>query len=517
MTRLSSIWKILLLLLLSLGSFAEELEDNWTFTFPETINTRKHSDVEIPCTFTAPNNYGEVHIVWYKYDKLYYSIIYSEDSSDVLPEYRRRTTLIRNGTNNCSLKIKDVIHTAWYYPGISEEINSFKLKWEKIVQVTVSGCSDEAPCDEWGFTFPRSIDVLKGSCVEIPCKLTYPSDTQTFTLFWYQYALVGYPRIFNSRKPKDVEKKYKGRTSLVGNSMGDCSLRINNVQEPVEIYPGINKEINSYHINKERFCRLSIIEEEPVNITCSVNHTCASSPPSITWNKPDLDVSLSHEDLDQGIWRIKSTIKYIPSYRDGKTQLTCIVTFPNMEISERSVTLDIKYKPKSVTISFIEINQPKEGDNMMLRCTSHANPPLTKYKWFEVGKIKTLNRTGEEISVRNMTSEKYICSASNDIGATNSSVFSFIEQYPAEDENIGNIFIIGGVAGFVTLLILLPVIIVCILKRKKICKKSLTKKNDENRELTYTSLIKRDVAEEYDTLRVVNPTIAIPNYGKIKT
>ncbi|XP_069596912.1 sialic acid-binding Ig-like lectin 13 [Ranitomeya imitator] len=467
----------LFLLLLTSESFAEEYEVDWTFTFPQIIKARKHSDVEIPCTFTAPADYGEVRIVWFKYKEFSYPKVYSDDSSEVLPEYDNRTSLIRNGTNGCSLRIKDVRYTAWYYPGINKKINSYDLKKEeKTIKVLISGCNEETPCKDWGFFFPRYIDVLKGSCVEIPCRLTYPNDAHNFSLFWFQNVLIRYPQIFNSRNPTNVEKKYKGRTSLVGNSMDNCSLRINNVQEPVEIYPGINEDINSYHINNERFCRLYIIEappspiingpdhmkeEESVSIICSVTHTCASSPPNITWNKPDLDLTMSHEDLDRGVWRMKSTIKFIPSYRDYKTQLTCTVTFPNRKISTQSVSLDIQYKPKNVTIRV----QTKEGDDITLQCTSHGNPSKTNYTWYK-GEKKTLAGIGENITVFNLTSDTYICSATNDVGTQNSSMFSFTNQYDKK-QNSENILIIGGTFGLLALAIIVLAAIFCIIKRRR--------------------------------------------------
>ncbi|XP_073426670.1 Schwann cell myelin protein-like [Dendrobates tinctorius] len=468
----------LFLLLFSLGSFAEERKSGWTFTFPKTIYTRKHSDVEIPCTFVAPADYGEVHIVWYKYNKYSYPKVYSDDdSSEVLQVYKDRTSRIRNGTNSCSLRIEDMKSTAQYYPGINDEINSYNVNKEnKTVQIMVAGCNEEAPCKDWNFFFPSSIDVLMGSCVEIPCRLTYPNDTQNFSLYWYRNALIGYPKVFNNRSSTEVERKYKGRTFPVGNSMDNCSLRINNVQEQIEIYPGINEDINSYHINNERICKIFIIEtppepiinksdymkeKKPVNISCSVTHTCASSPPNITWNKPDLNLTMSHEDLDQGVWRMTSTIKYIPSYRDDKTQLSCTVTFPNRKISKQSVTLDIQYKPKNVTIRV----QTKKGDDITLQCTSHGNPYKTNYRWYK-GEKKTLAGIGESITVLNETSDTYICSATNEIGTQNSSVFSFTNQYDSK-QNTETILIIGGAVGFLALAIIVMVAIFCILKRRK--------------------------------------------------
>ncbi|XP_056398551.1 sialic acid-binding Ig-like lectin 12 isoform X2 [Hyla sarda] len=488
-----------LLLLFTLGSFCNDHEGKWTFTFPQSISAVRHSDVEIPCNFTAPADYGEVRIVWYTYHIAQYPIVYSEDQSKILPEYRGRTSLIPNGANSCSLRITGVTKREWYYPGISKEINSYKLnreETEKAVQLKIPGCSDSS-CKGWGFTYPRSIQALKGSCVEIPCKLKYPDNAQNLTLFWYKNVFMGYPQIFNSRSSSDVEKKYKGRTFLVGNPMDSCSLRMNDVREPVEIYPGVSKEINAYNLYNGRVCKVSIIdtppaplmngseqmiEKEPVRITCSVNHTCPSNPPSITWNNPDLPVTMSREDRDEGIQRVNSTITYNPSYNDDKTQLKCTVTFPNKRVLSYYVTLNIKYKPRDVTISVVENIQRMEGDNVTLSCTSRANP-VAEHTWYEVGKTKTRTRTGNEITVQNGTSEKFICSAKNDMGSINSSVFSFTS---CEDENVThkNIVIIGGIAGIMALAIIVLVVISCFLKRRQGTTIPTENKTQENIKIT---------------------------------
>ncbi|XP_069803463.1 myelin-associated glycoprotein-like isoform X4 [Dendropsophus ebraccatus] len=239
----------------------------------------------------------------------------------------------------------------------------FTLKGSFLLLLTL-GCSDNITFKDWEFKFPHSIEALKGSCVEIPCELQYPDNAQNLTFFWYKKAFIGKPIRFNNKTSTNVEERYKGRTFLVGNSLKNCSLRINNVQEREEIYPGISEEITSYNVHKERFCRVYVIdsppapvmegaeqmiENETVHITCSINHTCASSPPSITWNKPDLETTTKHEDLGKGIWRLHSTITYIPSYKDNRTQLECTVTFPNNKTSRRSVTLDITYLGQTAT------------------------------------------------------------------------------------------------------------------------------------------------------------------------
>ncbi|XP_056398552.1 carcinoembryonic antigen-related cell adhesion molecule 6-like isoform X3 [Hyla sarda] len=368
-----------LLLLFTLGSFCNDHEGKWTFTFPQSISAVRHSDVEIPCNFTAPADYGEVRIVWYTYHIAQYPIVYSEDQSKILPEYRGRTSLIPNGANSCSLRITGVTKREWYYPGISKEINSYKLNRE---------------------------ETEKAVQLKIP-------DTP-----------------------------------------------------PAPLMNGSEQ----------------MIEKEPVRITCSVNHTCPSNPPSITWNNPDLPVTMSREDRDEGIQRVNSTITYNPSYNDDKTQLKCTVTFPNKRVLSYYVTLNIKYKPRDVTISVVENIQRMEGDNVTLSCTSRANP-VAEHTWYEVGKTKTRTRTGNEITVQNGTSEKFICSAKNDMGSINSSVFSFTS---CEDENVThkNIVIIGGIAGIMALAIIVLVVISCFLKRRQGTTIPTENKTQENIKIT---------------------------------
>ncbi|XP_075135278.1 myelin-associated glycoprotein-like [Leptodactylus fuscus] len=395
---------------------------------------------------------------------------------------RGRTSLIRDGTNNCSLRITDVRYTAQYYPGISEKINAFDLNTvnkNKYIRVIVSGCCETSSCQDWGFKLPYSIDVLKGSCVDVPCKLTYPDDTESFTLFWYKNTLTGYPKIFNSRNPTDVQDKYKGRTSLVGNSPDTCTLRIDNVEEPDEVYPGINEDIYSYVLHNGKVTRLFIIdsppapsmtghekmrENEAVTVRCSVNHTCASSPPTITWNKPGLEVTTSQEEFPRGLWRINSMIRYIPTYKDDKSQLECEATFPNNQTKRQSITLDIQYKPQNVIISILHDNEGSEGDaKITLECRSQANPFVTKYTWYKIGEAKTLVKMDAQITVQDKTWEKYICTASNDMGTGESAVFSFTTENE-ENESNNTVLVIGGAAGLVALVIL-SVVIFCIFKR----------------------------------------------------
>ncbi|XP_075462413.1 myelin-associated glycoprotein-like isoform X2 [Ascaphus truei] len=229
---------------------------------------------------------------------------------------------------------------------------------EKILLLFVlQGAFPGSGCQDWSFSFPQYITALKGSCVEIPCTFTRTKDSAKFSLIWYLFRRIGYPQAFNNNNPSAVLPQYRGRTSLVGTITNSCSLRIDDVRSDSEkYYPGINKEINSFKLNKGSvLIQVTDAPDEPlltgtwdltegntINITCSVNHTCASDPPSVQWNKAGHRISVRHEDLTGGHWRVISQIQYCPSSQDDKTQLECTAAYPNGQKTHKGATLSVK-------------------------------------------------------------------------------------------------------------------------------------------------------------------------------
>ncbi|XP_068099220.1 sialic acid-binding Ig-like lectin 6 isoform X2 [Hyperolius riggenbachi] len=453
------------------------------------LQVLKNSDVEIPCTFTAPVNHSEVvHIIWYTYRATSYPQVYNnKDSSQVLIEYEGRTSLVPNGTDSCTLRIRDVTKTATFYPGISDKINSFDLNHGQSVQVKVTGCYEDNSCNDWSFHFPAAIDAVRGSCVEIPCTFTHPEGAKDFNFFWYLYKRVGSkPQIFNNKTPDDVIAEYRGRTFLPGNMKNDCSLRINNVTEWENYYPGINSDINSVDLQKTKsFAPTTIsiraLDEPPkpsisgvgdleegksVTITCAISHTCASSPPTITWNIPGhLTTERSKAGYKGKLHMESIMMSYTPHYTDHNTTVTCSAVFPNKKTSAENVLLNIKYRPKNTTISVVGNKQTEDGEEeVTLRCLALANPPVTQYSWYKIGQERQLlEEHGDTITVKNVTTEKYVCTVANLIGSGSSAMFQFTEQ-PDNKDTLLNI-IIGVAVGLVILTGL--IIIFYLFKRRK--------------------------------------------------
>ncbi|PIO12281.1 hypothetical protein AB205_0059310, partial [Aquarana catesbeiana] len=195
------------------------------------------------------------------------------------------------------------------------------------------------------------------SCVDIPCTFTHPEDAKDFNFFWYSKS--DQAKIFNNKTPSDVADEYKGRTFLTGNTGNNCSIKIINVEKTEDYYPGINIDINSHKLKsrdvyvyvtdrppKPLISRTENIEDKKtVIISCAVNHTCLSHPPTLTWNITGHPIMENHDDLHFiGGWRMESRMTYTASYTDDKTVLQCAATFSNYKTSVKIITLNIKCK-----------------------------------------------------------------------------------------------------------------------------------------------------------------------------
>ncbi|KAL0174921.1 hypothetical protein M9458_030889, partial [Cirrhinus mrigala] len=64
-----------------------------------------------------------------------------------------------------------------------------------------------------------------------------------------------------------------------------------------------------------------------VTVKCSVNHTCSSHPPEITWSVPTAQETISHNHMGGGIWKTVSAVTFIPTGYEEKDEIVCTATY----------------------------------------------------------------------------------------------------------------------------------------------------------------------------------------------
>ncbi|XP_041425028.1 B-cell receptor CD22-like [Xenopus laevis] len=322
-----------------------------------------------------------------------------------------------------------------------------------ILMVVLQGWFPCSYSQNWAITLPESIRALRGSCVEIPCTFTRPRSYVNINLVWYK-DVTFFDNIIYKRNPSDVNKPYRGRTSLVGNGPNSCSLRINDVQESGTYYPYIhgNCDVSSFSGCQTVKVQVSDVPNKPtiqipsiltegknVSISCSVEHTCPSSPPTLQWNRDGYKLTEMQKSLKDGVWKTTTVMEYFPSYWDNGTDLICDATYHNGLKSQGVATLNlnIPYSPKNVTVVIFDgKKEMKEGDNVTLMCTSYANPAANDFIWYNNkrdGNVEQREGHGQNITVTvGWDREKFSCTARNPLGTGNSKVLELHVLYKAK-------------------------------------------------------------------------------------
>ncbi|CAI9575363.1 unnamed protein product [Staurois parvus] len=84
-----------------------------------------------------------------------------------------------------------------------------------------------------------------------------------------------------------------------------------------------------------------IVEGMPTLINCSVEHTCATSPPFLNWNISGLPVTEYNKTLEKGKYLKTSELTYVPSRDHKGSGILCIAIFFNGQTSQTEAKLNI--------------------------------------------------------------------------------------------------------------------------------------------------------------------------------
>ncbi|XP_041425664.1 B-cell receptor CD22-like [Xenopus laevis] len=305
----------------------------------------------------------------------------------------------------------------------------------------------------WSFSFPRRIQALKGSCVEIPCSYTRPASQRPPNVIWYLYNNINYIRVFDSQDSRKVSADYRSRTKLVLNAPNSCTLHISNVRREDEndYYPGVDDEnvidpnARTVHISVTDVPNNinlqgpgEMAEGTPVIIRCSVEHSCGSDPPTLHWNKRGHPVRTGQQHLSGGTWEALSEINYSPTYEDDRTEIQCSVAYPNGQTSHQATPLNIMFAPKEVQL----IKYEKQDGSVELKCSfSSSSPNVTHFTWLK-NDLPFTTQTQPILTLENAgkNSGEYRCIAHNRFGNSSCDkqiTIQFKGKYKHKDSNKG--------------------------------------------------------------------------------
>ncbi|XP_047659575.1 B-cell receptor CD22-like [Tachysurus fulvidraco] len=247
---------------------------------------------------------------------------------------------------------------------------------------------------------------MEGSSVTLTCSSDANPPVQTYT--WFKgMASVGKEKTYSISKISSEDSgEYKCKSS---NEVGH---RYSNSVTLNVLYPPKNVSVSVSPSGE-------IVEDSSVNLTCSSD----ANPPvqSYTWFKGMASVGKENTYIiskisteDSGEYKCKSSNEVGHRYSN-------------------SVTLNVLYPPKNVSVSVSPSGEIVEDSSVNLTCSSDANPPVQNYTWF---KVKESSPVGSGQSYRAVQSGQYYCEAQNKHSSERSAAVSVTINGEGDDVNL---------------------------------------------------------------------------------
>uniref|UniRef100_A0A3B1IQB7 Ig-like domain-containing protein n=1 Tax=Astyanax mexicanus TaxID=7994 RepID=A0A3B1IQB7_ASTMX len=344
----------------------------WSVTYsPKSICALKGSTVTMGCTYSYPEGLTVQTAFWTKSLPSARGV----EPPDLLddPEYRDRVQYLGDKQHNCSLSLRDVREndqSKYYFRFITNKEGE-KYQGTDGVYLSVTGLQVEGP-----------ERVMEGDKVTLTCKTTCRlTDSPSFT--WYRN---GAP--LSSR----TEQLYLQSVSREDAGRYSCAVLDQNLHSP-------EVTLNVLYLQVEG--PEEVMEGDKVTLTCKPSFTLPS-PTSFTWYRNGAALSSRTEQL------------YLQSVsREDAGRYSCAVLDQNLHSPE--VTLNVRYPPKSVSVSISPSGKIVEGSSVTLTCSSDGNPPV-EYYWFKGKSFVTKGENFTLNKISSVNSEGYKCKSSNKHG-----------------------------------------------------------------------------------------------------
>uniref|UniRef100_A0A3B4C289 B-cell receptor CD22 n=1 Tax=Pygocentrus nattereri TaxID=42514 RepID=A0A3B4C289_PYGNA len=293
-----------------------------------------------------------------------------------------------------------------------------------VIQFMVLGVVAEG---EWAVNYiSKSVCALKGSEVTMSCTYTYPSDHSVQKAFWMNKLVTGGegPNLSN-------DPEYRGRVQYLGDKQHNCTVLLRNLTEKdqskyyfrfITDQPGgswqgtggVDLSVTDLQVEvPER-----VMEGDKVTLTCKT--TCSLTvTPTFTWYRNEHPLSSSTDQLHLQ-----------PVSREDAGRYHCAVLGQDLRSPE--VTLNVRFSPKSISVSIHPSGEIVEGGSVTLTCSSDANPPV-EYHWFKGTSLAAKRETYTMKKISSVDSGEYKCRSSNEHGYKYSEALNLNVLYPPKN------------------------------------------------------------------------------------
>ncbi|XP_051994041.1 B-cell receptor CD22-like [Xyrauchen texanus] len=292
--------------------------------------------------------------------------------------------------------------------------------------------NDRSFQSDWDVSYSSSyICALKGSSVIMSCTYKYPPGYKIKKVFWTKTDVKvndEHPDLFN-------DTEYSQRIQYLGDKQQNCTIRLNDVTQKDSHeyyfrfitnkpdgrwtgYPGVTLDITDLHVESPE----SVTEGDTVSLTCKSTCNLTDRTTFIWWKNTQSLTERNNKLLLQSV------------RREDAGRYSCAVHGHNL--TSPHVYLNVKYSPKTVSVSMSGSGEIFLGDSVNLTCSSDSNPPVLNYTWF---KENTTVGSGEIYSITSIRSDhsgEYKCKSRNEVGEKYSDTVTLNVMYSPRNVSV---------------------------------------------------------------------------------
>ncbi|CAM4464021.1 unnamed protein product [Leuciscus chuanchicus] len=334
------------------------------------------------------------------------------------PEYSQRLQYLGDKQQNCTVRLSHVTlkdSHMYYFRFITDKPDG---KWtgKSGVTLTVTDLQVESP-----------ERVTEGDSVNLRCKSSC-ALTDRATFIWYRNSqpLTERRDRNNELLLQSVRREDSGRYSCAvdGHTHISPAVQLNVMYPP----RNVSVLISGSGV---------IVEGDSVTLNCISD----SNPPALnfTWFKGRTIVGSGRiyniseiSSDDSGEYKCKSINEHGEKYSD-------------------TVTLNVMYPPRSVSVLINGSGVIVEGDSVTLNCISDSNPPALNFSWFKENEPSAVG-SGQSFSA--LQSGRFYCQAHNQHGSQRSDAVTVTVHHVAG----GNVIVITAASGGLFIIIILFII-----------------------------------------------------------
>ncbi|KAI2647153.1 B-cell receptor CD22 [Labeo rohita] len=369
------------------------------------------------CTYTYPTGYQIMKVFWTK-NLIRVGEEHPNLSED--PEYSQRLQYLGDKQQNCTIRLNNVTQKdehMYYFRSITDKPD---VKWtgKPGVNLTVTDLQVESP-----------ERVTEGDSVRLTCKSSC-TLTDRATFIWYRNSqpLTERRDRNNELLLQSVRREDAGRYScaLHGHTYISPAVHLNVMYPPKSVSVSISSSGE-------------IMEGDSVTQNCS---TDSNPPAEISWFRGEMFVrsgriySISKISSDHsGEYKCKSINKHGEKYSD-------------------TVTLNVMYPPRNISVSISGSGEIVEGDSVTLICSSDSNPPGLNFSWFKEDESSAVGSGQSFIALQ---SGRFYCEAHNQHGSQRSDAVT-VTVHPRSSWHV--IFGIAVACGALVMLIIIILFVI---------------------------------------------------------